>query len=271
MESGHRLPLSLLDQRLCSSDLVLPNIIGVGAPRCGTTYLYYALAADPDVWAAPAKEINFFGIRGATLRPTQMSLGEYSFMFEEGRHHHYRMESSPVYLTHEPSLQHLCNMLNDFTVIVQLRDPMRRLWSHYKHHGWDDDSATFTSYVTEALDRLSTTTRRSTQWRDPAKVLTHSLYADGLEYLYAHLEAPRVLVLDYADLYRNPKDYVERAAAFLGLGTLPGETVHGHERVPGVRPPTLPRPVATDLARVFAEDQERVRELIGWSYDIGDA
>jgi len=38
----------------------LPDFIGIGAQRCGTTWLYRHMSLHPDVWMPPVKEIHFF-------------------------------------------------------------------------------------------------------------------------------------------------------------------------------------------------------------------
>ncbi len=42
----------------------LPNFLIIGAPRCGTTTLYEALKAHPDVYMSPEKEPWYFAAVG---------------------------------------------------------------------------------------------------------------------------------------------------------------------------------------------------------------
>ncbi len=37
-----------------------PDFLGIGAPRCGTTWLYSVLGRHPDVWLPPIKEVHYF-------------------------------------------------------------------------------------------------------------------------------------------------------------------------------------------------------------------
>ena len=39
---------------------MLPSFIGIGAQRCGTTWLYESLAAHPEVYVSRPKELYFF-------------------------------------------------------------------------------------------------------------------------------------------------------------------------------------------------------------------
>lgn len=46
-----------------------PDFIGIGAPRCGTTWLHRSLRLHPAVWLPPVKEVHFFDSVDASLRP----------------------------------------------------------------------------------------------------------------------------------------------------------------------------------------------------------
>ncbi|MEL6168317.1 MAG: sulfotransferase [Pseudomonadota bacterium] len=37
-----------------------PTFVGIGAPRCGTTWLHVQLQSHPDIWLPPLKELHFF-------------------------------------------------------------------------------------------------------------------------------------------------------------------------------------------------------------------
>jgi len=47
---------------------MLPDFLGIGAPRTGTTWLYSNLARHPDVWMPPMKEIHYFDRPNRSLR-----------------------------------------------------------------------------------------------------------------------------------------------------------------------------------------------------------
>ncbi|NBD18355.1 MAG: hypothetical protein GVY04_20145 [Cyanobacteria bacterium] len=43
--------------------MALPNLIGCGAPKSGSTTLYHYLSEHPDIRISPEKELNFFSPR----------------------------------------------------------------------------------------------------------------------------------------------------------------------------------------------------------------
>ena len=40
--------------------MIGPDFLGIGAPRCGTTWLFRVLFAHPDLWLSPVKELHYF-------------------------------------------------------------------------------------------------------------------------------------------------------------------------------------------------------------------
>lgn len=258
--------MGLLAQRRQHSDLALPTAIGVGAARSGTSFLYSMLGKHPLVWCSPIKEMNFFGIQGQVPRRTRMSLSEYALFFEEGRNHACRFESSPVYLNHDPSLVQLCQTLPTAKVVVQLREPMDRLWSHFKHHIDYHGVTDFAEYLQCALDGYDSSTRTGTDWFSPAKALSASLYSDGIEFLQAHFGSSRMLVLDYRTLLKDPSGYMATVTEFLGVGRLQEDEHKRTNASSSEAPPLLPAAIRDGIHRLFDVDQARLAALVGWRY-----
>jgi hypothetical protein len=254
----------LFAQRARHGSLALPNIVGVGAPRAGTSWLFKAFEGHPKAWVPPGKmhkEMNYFGIQGYTGRPGRISLSEYAIFFEQGRELPVRAEFTPVYLGHDPSLEHLVETLPDVKVIVQIRDRRERLWSQFKYHrdqhGYDD----FEQFVVDGLDAYDTTVRRDTRWFSPAKILSHSLYAPGVDHLLTGLGRDRVLVLDYRQLAGAPDSYARAAFEFAGI-----DADHGGPATPvntsrEAGAPNLPIETERQLASLFDADRHRMRDL----------
>lgn len=52
-----------------------PNFLGIGAARCGTTWLSNSLSSHPDVWIPRLKEIHYFTRSSKYLGPSQLQNG----------------------------------------------------------------------------------------------------------------------------------------------------------------------------------------------------
>ncbi|MGD8869483.1 MAG: sulfotransferase, partial [Gemmatimonadales bacterium] len=109
--------------------MTLPNFLGIGAPRAGTTWLNTLLASHPDVFTPTVRdEINFFDYyyeRGVewyeTLFPEPESAVRYRAIGE----------ITPQYLECEECPERIFTLLPDSKLIVMLRHPVARAYSQY--------------------------------------------------------------------------------------------------------------------------------------------
>lgn len=106
-------------------------LIVAGLPKSGTTFLYAQAARRPDAFALPrgAKEVDYFR-RGRDP-------DAYRALFDgEGRDGRVLFDASPLYIDDiEGSLANMRTALAgwEVRVIVCLRDPLERAFSHYLH------------------------------------------------------------------------------------------------------------------------------------------
>lgn len=114
-----------------------PNFFIVGAARAGTSSLYEYLARHPQIFMSPHKEPHFF----SQVRPNRMQthlmrpvtdLHEYLSLFQDvGETHIARGEASTSYLWDGDSAGRIKACVPDAKVIVVLRNPILRAYSHY--------------------------------------------------------------------------------------------------------------------------------------------
>src|SRR5579864_5427870 len=78
-------PANIIEKRLYAKGirsmdgLVMPTFLGVGAMKCGTTWLFGQLGAHPDIYMPPLKELHYFSWHW------HRSLKYYSKQLEEGK------------------------------------------------------------------------------------------------------------------------------------------------------------------------------------------
>lgn len=114
-----------------------PNLLIVGAPKCGTTSLYHYLKQHKDVFMSEHKEPHYF-LRGIGIERIPEGLGkseDYYQLFDEGKHYKYRGEASVLYLGYHdlsiPAIQK--DLGDDVRIIIMLRNPVDRCYSAYQH------------------------------------------------------------------------------------------------------------------------------------------
>lgn len=128
----------------------LPNFLIVGAPRCGTTSLYYYLSQHPKVFMPRIKEPCVFiysALRKSSYKDAQdpywdafreredyvSTLVEYVKLFEGVEQEEAIGEASPQYLSHyRVAIPEIKKQLGDVKIIIILRNPIERAFSHYK-------------------------------------------------------------------------------------------------------------------------------------------
>lgn len=117
----------------------LPNLLVIGAQKCGTTSLHAYLGAHPEIFMAAGKELDFF-IRTEESIPTMVGnwdrgLEWYRSRFR-GAGERVRGESSPNYTVH-PFVrgvpERAASVVPDAKLVYLVRDPIERLVSHYVH------------------------------------------------------------------------------------------------------------------------------------------
>lgn len=123
----------------------LPDAFVVGAAKSGTTSLYHMLAAHPSLFFPPGEKEPFFFCFG-NQKPKKLDsrIAErvtwkeqsYFSLYSKAAEDAIAMDASTAYLyRHEEVIQHMKryygNQLSSVKIIILLRNPVERAWSHY--------------------------------------------------------------------------------------------------------------------------------------------
>jgi Sulfotransferase family len=112
-----------------------PNFFIAGAPRCGTSSLHSWMQQVPGVFMARIKEPNFFsrsviGDHHPMVKPIRDEK-RYLQLFEAAGDATVIGEATPFYLEDPLAPVLISRAVPDAKVVVSLRDPVERLYSHY--------------------------------------------------------------------------------------------------------------------------------------------
>jgi hypothetical protein len=109
--------------------MTLPNFLGIGAPRAGTTWLNTLLPSHPDVFTPTLRdEIRYFD------RYYDRGVAWYKSLFpppEEAVRYRAIGEISPQYLACEDCPERIHALIPDCKMIVLMRHPVNRAYSQY--------------------------------------------------------------------------------------------------------------------------------------------
>jgi hypothetical protein len=106
----------------------LPGFLIIGAQRSGTTSMFHYLSKHPDIFMPPCKEVHYFDLN------YDKGIDWYKNFFVSNLHEEKLVgEASPYYIFHPLVAQRVARYLPWVKIIVLLRNPVDRAFSHYKH------------------------------------------------------------------------------------------------------------------------------------------
>lgn len=251
-----------------------PTFLIIGAQRAGTTSLFKFLSERPDVVGATRREVHYFDVnhrRGMSWYRAQFPLVHQRWFASRGLEGPAPVgESSPYALFHPLSPGRVARTLPDVRIIVLLRDPVARAYSHYlwqsQHFLMDDLS--FEEAIDREPERLRCAEdrmRAEPAYRSVAhqsySYLSRGLYADQLERWFDVIPRERFLVLKAESVFSDPATELPRVCGFLGI---PPAGLERYERQNAVES-NSPMSATTEkrLRAHFEGPNRRLEELLG--------
>jgi Sulfotransferase domain len=265
----------------------LPNLIVIGAQKCGTSTLHYYLALHPQISASTPKELDFF----IAERNWPQGVDWYRSHFDPEAP--VRLESSPNYTSYphfEGVAERMHEVVPDARLVFMVRDPIARIEAHWVHNY---------AKRRERGSVLETITHPNTTY------VQRSCYFSQLERFLQFYDRSRILILQQSELrerraetlrqvfefagvqadFEHPRFEIsrhrtekKRRASKLGMRVKELSKTRGGKRVPKAvwnyaeaglrlsRPierPNLSDSMPPEVVKVLREDAERLREFTG--------
>jgi len=247
----------------------LPDFIIIGAQKGGTSSLYAALAGHPGVASAPKKEVHFFDRHHRLLLPYRRN-----FPLRR-RGGPLSGEATPYYLFHPLVPERVRASVPGVRLIVLLRDPVERAYSHHAHEtrlGFEE--LPFAEAIEAEGRRLAgeeERLRRDPRYRSHAhrhhSYLARGVYADQLILWRRYFPAEQMLVLGSEDLFADPEGTLQKVLAFLGLEG--SDTLSLPERNKGSYAAPLDPGLRARLQDYYRPHNERLYEHLGRDFGWG--
>lgn len=249
-----------------------PGFIMIGAQRCGTTSLFHALAAHPQVMRPPfRKGINYFDLnyyRGGRWYRGHFPVTAAARRKTAGYGEPVAFEASGYYLYHPFALDRLARDLPAARLVVMLRDPVDRAFSAYKHEyarGFEQESfenaleLEDTRLVGE-VDRMRDDPRYESFAHRHHSYRHRGHYAEQLERVFGLFPRAQVHVIDSAAYFGQPAQEYARLLAFLDLRPFEPASFGRHN----ARPDQAMAPATQRLLReYYTPHDERLATLLG--------
>jgi hypothetical protein len=248
-----------------------PGFILIGAQRCGTTSLFRALAAHPQVMPPTfRKGVNYFDLnyyRGAQWYRAHFPVAGIARRRAEHHGAPVAFEASGYYLYHPQAMERLGHDLPGVKLVAMLRDPVERAFSAHKHElarGYEHEG--FERALALEDDRLAGEVERIRA--DPGyESFAHrhysyrhrGQYAEQLDRVFEFFPRAQVHVIDSADYFGQPAREYRQLLEFLGLTPFEPRFAAANAR-PG---PPLDDKGRRMLEEHFAPHDERLAKLLG--------
>ncbi|MEQ9486504.1 sulfotransferase family protein [Coleofasciculus sp. F4-SAH-05] len=210
---------------LTRSIRTLPSFIIVGAQKGGTTSLNGYLKSHPDICMARGKETWFFDKhyeKGISYYRLHFPLKISSFLNP-------RLvvgEASPSYIYNPRVPERIYTHFPNCKIIILLRDPIERAYSHYKHMrriGFED-LATFESAIEKEAERTCGELEKImengfyfSQSREFFSYLGKGIYYPQVKAYLDKFGKDRVLVVDSNSFFLSEKTIMSEIEKFIGV------------------------------------------------------
>jgi hypothetical protein len=203
----------------------LPNLIVIGAQKCGTSGLHYYLSLHPETSMSKPKELNFF----IAERNFARGLDWYRAHFDARAT--VRGEASPNYTAYPQHVgvpERMHSVLPDAKLLYMVRDPIDRIAAHWVHN---------------YAKRREKGDLRATLMHPNTSYLARSLYYIQLKQFLRVYPLERILLVEQEELRANRIETLRRVFEFIGVD--PG---FSHARFSDERHKTSRKTRATPLA-----------------------
>jgi Sulfotransferase domain len=217
---------------------LLPSFLIIGVQKGGTTSLYRYLEDHPSIAGAFAKEVHFFDNHTRDHKYGKgMSWYRSNFVYDTNRRLPWLAnqpeiitgEGSPDYIFDVHAPKRIATHLPNAKIIVLLRDPVDRAYSHYLHNtraDWDPDreKLSFEDAIAAEPKRLDGEYEKIVQDESyfsynymHYSYLKRGLYADQLKNLFRFFSREQILILKSEDFFSNPGLSFQQVLSFLQI------------------------------------------------------
>ncbi len=240
-----------------------PNFLIIGAQRCGTTSLRNYLRQHPQIEMSGRKELHYFN-------------REYGRGFVWYKRHFVSRgfavgEATPYYIFHPQIPSRVKAELSDAKIIVLLRNPVDRAYSHYNHeiYGFKRpiekesfEKALFLEGMRTADDFEKTALGRESVYPYSLNHFTYKrrgLYVEQLERWFKLFEKENILVIQTEYMKKHRDETLNRVFDFLGASPFKGNfyKFFNSRYYEGME-----KEIRDGLLNFFRQSNERLKEFL---------
>ena len=246
------------------------SLVIVGAQKCGTTYLFDLLREKAGIHGPPIKEVHFFDVNWH--RGPNWYRSNFQFIWRSSL----QIDASPYYMFHPTAISRIALHNPRAKLLVMLRDPVERAYSHYNHNVRNGRE---TFCFREALENEAERTKfdsgmigsshesRALHGHRHFSYFSRGLYALQVSRIYDFFKPENVLLLDSSAIFSKCDEEISRLAFFLNMKQADFSSASG-ARLNGGIYSEIPEESRATLAERYILPNEALRRITGrhWSW-----
>ncbi|NEP00702.1 MAG: sulfotransferase [Symploca sp. SIO2E9] len=205
--------------------MIMPNFLIIGAMKAGTTSMYQYLKQHPQIYMSPIKEPQFFPFEGRTLNfrgPGNQGaplnsiavteIEAYRALFDQVSNQRAIGEASVIYLYMLNAAERIKYHIPDVRLIVILRNPADRAYSHFLSRvGWREPITNFAQVLREEKMRIAN------NWGPGWHYASMGFYYAQLRRYYDNFCSNQIKVYLYEDYMNSPISVLQETFQFLDV------------------------------------------------------
>jgi len=176
------------------------DFVGIGAPKCGTTWIYECLQEHPQLILAPKDQaqIAFFFKNNLEER----EIKDYKSYLKRAKKGQLLGDFHVWYLTDERVIERIKKHNANVKILVCLRNPIQRAFSHYHHlkYSQNKDWKSFEQAIKQYYN-----------------IINPGFYYKHLKPYFDNFHKHNILVLIYEDIKKDKLKFVQKIYRFLGV------------------------------------------------------
>lgn len=258
---------------------MLPDFLIIGAQKGGTTSLYAHLTQHPNVSRAFEKEVRYFNdhfAEGVDWYKAHFPTVAYrELMTRRLGNSLITGEGEPSYLANPVVPQRVLDLTPDVKLIVMLRDPVSRAYSHYQHRFTRNrETRTFEEVVAadkevlkDGWENIPTGNLKSLGHLHYS-YLPRGVYADQVSNWLSVFPREQFLFIRAEDFFADTQEIYNETLDFLGLPEHNLEERRRHNVGKYAEP--MSAAMKQDLADYFLPHNQRLYEILGRDFGWDD-
>lgn len=227
------------------------NLFIIGAAKAGTTSLYYYLEQHPDTISSIVKEPHYFshinpeesvvfphgGGRGDGSAVWICNEKEYLDLYPNARgkrRDNCFMDAAVTNLYSETAAQEIKKFDLEAKIIILLRNPIDRAWSHYNHLVRDGrETESFEMGLDLEVERIKN------KWEFSWHYKQMGLYDQQIMRYFDNFPEDQICILLFEDFIKNTPKVLTKVTDFLELSEFEYQEIHSHNSSGRSRLPAL--------------------------------